>query len=117
MLLQGDAALFAIKQPQPCRHKQLGPASETCQQEQEQQGQQQPGWCADQHSMLGFSFPSVGASSVMSLEGNTFRQLQLEGLSQQEASLLMATTPGGWLVQVGIMLEVQGRAASTTRLD
>lgn len=52
------------------------------------------------HSMLGFSFPSAGASSVMSLQGDTFRQLQLQGLYQQQASLLMTSCPGGWLLQV-----------------
>lgn len=50
--------------------------------------------------MLGFSFPSVCSSSVMSVEGQTFRQLALSGLSQHEASLLLDTTPGGWLLQV-----------------
>jgi hypothetical protein len=50
--------------------------------------------------MLGFSFPSAGASSVMSLEGHTFRQLHLAGLQESDASLLMTTAPGGWLVQV-----------------
>jgi hypothetical protein len=50
--------------------------------------------------MLGFSFPSAGASSVMSLEGDTFRQLQPSGLAHAEASLLLTTAPGGWMLQV-----------------
>jgi hypothetical protein len=50
--------------------------------------------------MLGFSFPSADASAVMSLEGQTFRQLQLAGLSAGQASLLIASAPGGWLLQV-----------------
>lgn len=94
-LVQGDAQLFAIPQPQPCNHKQ--------QQHQPQQG-------PAQHSMLGFSFPSAGASSVMSLEGETFRQLQPSGLDHAEASLLLTTAPGGWMLQVtGIMLSVHRR--------
>lgn len=43
----------------------------------------------------------------MSLEGQTFRQLQLTGLSHGEASLLMATAPGGWLVQVRNRLQAR----------
>lgn len=91
LVLQGDAQLFAIPRPQPCQHQEH--------QHQQQQQQQQ---CPEQHSMLGFSFPSAGASSVMSLEGRTFRQLHLAGLQDSEASLLLTTAPGGWLLQVSM---------------
>lgn len=94
LVLQGDAQLFAIPQPQPCQHQQ--------QQHQHQQQQQRQEQCPEQHSMLGFSFPSAGASSVMSLEGHTFRQLHLAGLQDSEASLLLTTAPGGWMVQVSM---------------
>lgn len=90
LVLQGDAQLFAIPQPQPCQHHE----------QQYQQQQQQQERCPELHSMLGFSFPSAGASSVMSLEGHTFRQLHLAGLQDSEASLLLTTAPGGWLLQV-----------------
>lgn len=51
--------------------------------------------------MLGFSFPSAGLTSVMSLAGDTFKQLQLPGLAADAASLLLTGMAGGWLVQVG----------------
>jgi hypothetical protein len=93
-LPQGDAELFAIPQPAACSHQH----QHTVQQQQAQQHCQ-----PDHHNMLGFSFPTIGSSSVMSLEGQTFRQLQLAGLSDNEASLLMTTAPGGWLVQVSTL--------------
>jgi hypothetical protein len=92
---QGDAELFAIPQPGACSHQH------------QHTGQQQPAaqqYRPEHHSMLGFSFPSLGSSCVMSLEGQTFRQLQLAGLSDSEASLLITAAPGGWMVQVSTPL-------------
>lgn len=98
-----------------CRHSDH--ATSSSQQKPQQQRGQSDGSTAQHTSMLGFSFPSGGVTSVISLEGDTFKQLVLPGLQQDAASLLLAGMAGGWLVQVRWRMRAAVHVMPCTRLD
>ncbi len=56
--------------------------------------------CSGHHTLLAFSFEAAGRTELMRLTGNSISQVQLPGLDDGSASLLLVGCPGGWLVQV-----------------
>lgn len=50
--------------------------------------------------LLVFSFEAAGSTQALGLSGNSFAPVEVPGLHDGSASLLVAAAPGGWLVQV-----------------
>ena len=61
----------------------------------------------DHHAFLAFSFEVSNSTEVLSIDGTHFRPVSLPGLVTIEASKLVTTTSGGWLVQANAAGAVQ----------
>ena len=53
----------------------------------------------DHHAFLAFSFEVSNSTEVLSIDGTHFRPVSLPGLVTDEASKLVTSAAGGWLVQ------------------
>lgn len=53
----------------------------------------------DHHAFLAFSFEVSNSTEVLSIDGTHFRPVTLPGLVTDEASKLVTSAVGGWLVQ------------------
>ena len=53
----------------------------------------------DHHAFLAFSFEVSNSTEVLSIDGTHFRPVSLPGLVTDEASKLVTSAVGGWLVQ------------------
>ena len=61
----------------------------------------------DHHAFLAFSFEVSNSTEVLSIDGTHFRPVSLPGLVTFEASKLVTTADGGWLVQATLRVLLQ----------
>ena len=71
----------------------------------------------DHHAFLAFSFEVSNSTEVLSIDGTHFRPVSLPGLVTVEASKLITTAAGGWLVQatMRVLLKTGPAAVSSLR--
>ena len=67
----------------------------------------------DHHAFLAFSFEVSNSTEVLSIDGTHFRPVSLPGLVTDEASKLVTSAAGGWLVQATL----QARHISRVLVD
>ncbi len=58
----------------------------------------------DYHAFLAFSFEVSNSTEVLSIDGTHFRPVLLPGLITDEASKLVTSAAGGWLVQATLQV-------------
>ena len=58
----------------------------------------------DHHAFLAFSFEVSNSTEVLSIDGTHFRPISLPGLVTDEASKLVTSAAGGWLVQATLQV-------------